>query len=67
MLQVAMQVAMAHALVDTEACHSCKQALHFQWALMLLETVTWSGDMGWFFLASQYSAISGAFLASVLC
>jgi len=24
----------------TEACHSCKQALHFQWALIVLETVT---------------------------
>ncbi len=32
-------------LADTEACHSFKQTLHFQWTLMLLETVTWSGDM----------------------
>jgi hypothetical protein len=55
------------ALFNTEACHSCKQALHFQWALMWLLTVTWSGDNGWFFSASQNSATSGAFLASVLC
>jgi len=54
-------------LFQTEACHSCKQALHLQWALMLLQTVTWSGDNGWFFLVSQNSATSGAFLASVLC
>ncbi|KAA6425907.1 MAG: hypothetical protein FRX49_04282 [Trebouxia sp. A1-2] len=26
---------------------------------MLLKTVTWSGDMEWFFLASQNSATSG--------
>ncbi len=55
------------ALCSTEACHSYKQTLHLQWACMLLETVTWSGDSGWFFLASQNSATSGAFLASVLC
>ncbi len=33
-------------LSKTEACHLCKQALHFQWARMLLEAVTWSGDIG---------------------
>ena len=55
------------ALADTAARHMCKQALHFQWAFMLLEAVTRSGDMGWFFSASQNSATSGAFLASVLC
>ena len=54
-------------LFNTGACPSCKQALHFQWALMWLKTVTWSSDMRWFFLASQNNATSGAFLASVLC
>ena len=54
-------------LLHTAVCHSYKQTQHFQWAFMLLETVTWSDDMGWFFLASQSSATSGAFLASVLC
>ncbi len=34
---------------------------------MQLEKVTWSGDNGWFFLASQNRATYGAFLASVLC
>ena len=58
---------LSRALSKTGACHLCKQALHFQWALMPLETVTWSGDSGLFFTASQNSAICGAFLASVLC
>ena len=61
------QPVLSCALCPTPACHSCKQALHFQWALMLLETVTWSGDSGWFLLASQNSATCGAFVASVLC
>jgi len=34
------------AFIITGACHSCKQALHFHWALMLLQTVNWSGDIG---------------------
>ena len=55
------------ALIATKACHSCKQTLHFQCALMLLKAVTWSGDRGWFILASQNCATCGAFLASVLC
>jgi len=54
-------------LENTVACHSFKQIMHFPWALMPLETVTWSGDNGWFFLASQSCATCDAFLASVLC
>ncbi len=57
----------SRAFCITAACHSCKQALHFQWTLMPLKTVTWSGDNGWFFSASHNSATCGAFLASVLC
>ena len=58
---------LARVLCLTPACHSCKQALHFQWAFMLLETVSCSGDHGPLFSASQNCATSGAFLASVLC
>ena len=58
---------LAHTLLLTEVCHSCKQALHFQWDLMLLPMVTCSGDKGWFFVASQNSATCGAFVANALC
>ena len=36
----------SRAFCITPACHACRQALHFQWALTPLKTVTWSGDTG---------------------